>query len=119
MRILFVCVGNSCRSQMAEGIARLHGHDAHSAGTHPAVKISTHALTILEKMGHDTSSMRPKNLNQFNPDDFDLVISMGCGVQCPAIKLDDDWELEDPVGQSLKIFEKTAKEIERKIMLLE
>ena len=49
MRILFVCVGNSCRSQMAEGIARLHGHDAHSAGTHPAVKISTHALTILEK----------------------------------------------------------------------
>ena len=118
MRILFVCVGNSCRSQMAEGIAILHGHDAHSAGTHPAVKISTHALTILEKMGHDTSSMRPKNLNQFNPDDFDLVISMGCGVQCPAIKLDDDWELEDPVGQSLKIFEKTAKEIERKIMLL-
>ena len=44
---------------------------------------------------------------------------MGCGVQCPAIKLDDDWELEDPVGQSLEIFEKTAKEIERKIMLLE
>ena len=119
MRILFVCVGNSCRSQMAEGIARFHGHDAHSAGTHPAVKISTHALTILEKMGHDTSSMRPKNLDQFNPGDFDLVISMGCGVQCPAIKLDDDWELEDPVGQSLKIFEKTAKEIERKIMLLE
>ena len=119
MRILFVCVGNSCRSQMAEGIARLHGHDAHSAGTHPAEKISTHALTILEKMGHDTSSMRPKNLDQFNPGDFDLVISMGCGVQCPAIRLDDDWELEDPVGQSLEIFEKTAKEIERKIMLLE
>ena len=119
MRILFVCVGNSCRSQMAEGIARLHGHDAHSAGTHPAVKISTHALTILEKMGHNTSDMRPKNLNQFNTDDFDLVISMGCGVQCPAIKLNDDWELEDPVGQSHEVFEKTAKEIERKILLLE
>ena len=119
MRILFVCVGNSCRSQMAEGIARLHGHEAHSAGTHPAKEISQHALAILENMGHDTSSMSPKNIDKFNPDDFDLVISMGCGVQCPAIKLDDDWELEDPVGQSLGVFEKTAKEIERRIMLLE
>jgi len=104
---------------MAEGIARLHGHEAYSAGTHPAEKISQHALTILTNMGHDTSSMSPKNIDKFNPDDFDLVISMGCGVQCPAIKLDDDWELEDPVGQSLGVFEKTAKEIERRIMLLE
>ena len=119
MRILFVCVGNSCRSQMAEGIARLHGHEAHSAGTHPAGKISTHALTILKNMGHDTSRMRPKSIDQFDPNDFDLVISMGCGVKCPSIKLDDDWQLEDPVGQSFEVFEKTAKEIEQKIMLLE
>ena len=119
MRILFVCVGNSCRSQMAEGIARLHGHDAHSAGTHPADKISRHELTILKNMGHDTSTMSPKNLDQFNPIEFDRVISMGCGVQCPAIKLDDDWELEDPVGQSFEVFEQTAKEIEQRIMLLE
>ncbi len=119
MRILFVCVGNSCRSQMAEGIARLNGHEAHSAGTHPAGKISTHALTILTNMGHDTSRMRPKSIDQFDPNDFDLVISMGCGVQCPSIKLDDDWELEDPVGQSFEVFEKTAKEIEQRIILLE
>jgi len=119
MRILFVCVGNSCRSQMAEGIARLNGHEAHSAGTHPAGKISTHALTILKNMGHDTSRMRPKSIDQFDPNDFDLVISMGCGVQCPSIKLDDDWELEDPVGQSFEVFEKTAKEIEQRIILLE
>ena len=104
---------------MAEGIARLHGHDAHSAGTHPADKISRHALTILKNMGHDTSTMSPKNLDQFNPIEFDRVISMGCGVQCPAIKLDDDWELEDPVSQSFEVFEQTAKEIERRIMLLE
>ena len=104
---------------MAEGIARLHGHDAHSAGTHPADKISRHALTILKNMGHDTSTMSPKNLDQFNPIEFDKVISMGCGVQCPAIKLDDDWELEDPVSQSFEVFEQTAKEIERRIMLLE
>ena len=97
----------------------MHGHDAHSAGTHPADKISRHALTILKNMGHDTSTMSPKNLDQFNPIEFDKVISMGCGVQCPAIKLDDDWELEDPVSQSFEVFEQTAKEIERRIMLLE
>ena len=119
MRILFVCVGNSCRSQMAEGIARLHGHEAYSAGTDPAEKISQHALTILNKMGHDYSTMKPKNLALFNPDDFDMVISMGCGVQCPNIRLDDDWELEDPVGQSFEVFENIAKEIEHRIMLLE
>ena len=118
MRILFVCVGNSCRSQMAEGIARLHGHDAQSGGTHPADKVSQHALTILTKMGHDTSQMAPKNLDQFNTNEFDLVISMGCGVQCPSVKLDDDWDLDDPVGQPFEVFEHTAKEIERRILLL-
>jgi len=115
MRILFVCVGNSCRSQMAEGIARILGHDAESAGTHPAPKVSKHALTVLQSKGFDTSSMKPKSLELFNSKDFDLVISMGCGVHCPNIKIDQDWGLEDPVGQSYKIFEKTATDIERKI----
>ena len=119
MRILFVCVGNSCRSQMAEGIAKLHGYDAHSAGTHPAKQVSLHALTILQNKGFDTSDMKPKSLDQFDPKEFDLVISMGCGVQCPAIKIDQDWELDAPVGQPFEIFEQTAKEIERRLSLLD
>ena len=48
-----------------------------------------------------------------------MVISMGCGVSCPVMKIDQDWELEDPVGQSLSVFEETAKEIERRLKLLE
>ena len=63
--------------------------------------------------------MKPKNLDQFDPKEFDLVISMGCGVQCPAIKIDQDWELDDPVGQPFEIFEQTAKEIERRLSLLD
>ena len=118
MRILFVCVGNSCRSQMAEGIAKFHGHDAASAGTHPATEVSSNALRVLENMGINTDGMHPKNLDMFNVENFDLVISMGCGVECPAIKLDDDWELADPVGQSLAVFQETAREIERKILQL-
>ena len=119
MRLLFVCVGNSCRSQMAEGIARHLGHEAASAGTHPARQVSAHALTILAAKGIDTSTLNPKSVDLFNAEDFDMVISMGCGVSCPAMRIDQDWELDDPVGQSLSVFEETAKEIEKGLKLLE
>ena len=119
MRLLFVCVGNSCRSQMAEGIARHLGHEAESAGTHPATQVSTHALTVLASKGIDTSMLKPKSVDLFNAEDFDMVISMGCGVSCPAMNIDQDWGLEDPVGQSLLVFEETAIEIEKRLNLLE
>jgi len=119
MRLLFVCVGNSCRSQMAEGIARHLGHEAESAGTHPATQVSTHALTVLASKGIDTSTLKPKSVDLFNAKDFDMVISMGCGVSCPAMKIDQDWGLDDPVGQSLSVFEETAIEIEKRLNLLE
>ncbi|MCH1442452.1 MAG: arsenate reductase ArsC [Candidatus Poseidoniaceae archaeon] len=119
MRLLFVCVGNSCRSQMAEGIARHLGHEAASAGTHPAREVSAHALTILAAKGIDTSTLNPKSVDLFNAEDFDMVISMGCGVSCPAMRIDQDWGLDDPVGQSLSVFEETAKEIEKRLKLLE
>ena len=118
MRLLFVCVGNSCRSQMAEGIARHLGHEAESAGTHPATQVSTHALTVLASKGIDTSTLKPKSVDLFNAKDFDMVISMGCGVSCPAMKIDQDWGLDDPVGQSLSVVEQTAQKNERRLMLL-
>jgi len=118
MRLLFVCVGNSCRSQMAEGIARHLGHESASAGTHPAHQVSAHALTILSSKGIDTSMLKPKSIDLFNANDFDLVISMGCGVSCPTMNIDQDWGLDDPVGQSLSVFAQTAQEIERRLMLL-
>ena len=119
MRLLFVCVGNSCRSQMAEGIARHLGHQAESAGTHPAIQVSTHALTILASKGIDTSTLKPKSVDLFDANDFDMVISMGCGVSCPTMNIDQDWELDDPVGQSLSVFEETAEKIEKRLKLLE
>ena len=118
MRLLFVCVVNSCRSQMAEGIASHLGHESASAGTHPAHQVSAHALTILSSKGIDTSMLKPKSIDLFNANDFDLVISMGCGVSCPTMNIDQDWGLDYPVGQSLSVFEQTAQEIERRLMLL-
>ena len=118
MQLLFVCVGNSCRYQLAEGIARHLGHEAASAGTHPASQVSENALRILESKGIATDGLEPKSVDLFNAEDFDMVISMGCGVSCPMMRIDQDWELDDPVGQSLAVFEATAQEIERRMALL-
>lgn len=115
MRLLFVCVGNSCRSQMAEGLAKAMGHEADSAGTHPATSIATNAVYVLEARGVDTEGMQPKNVNGFSAQDYDLVISMGCGVHCPVMRIDQDWGLEDPVGGPLSLYESTADEIQRRL----
>ena len=118
MKLLFVCVGNSCRSQMAEGLAKSMGFEASSAGTHPAPSITKHAATLLESRGISTVGMVPKSIDDMVPSSFDMVISMGCGVHCPAIKIDQDWELEDPVGQAYEVYETTAAEIERRLSLI-
>ncbi|MDA7463654.1 low molecular weight phosphatase family protein [Candidatus Poseidonia alphae] len=119
MKLLFVCVGNSCRSQMAEGLARSMGHEASSAGTHPGPQIAPHAVTLLESRGISTEGMVPKSVDGFKAEDFDMVISMGCGVHCPVMKIDEDWELEDPYGGLYEMYEATAAEIERRLKLIE
>ena len=119
MKVLFVCVGNSCRSQMAEGLAREMGFDASSAGTHPADEVAINAKRFLEGRGIDTSELTPKSVDQFKAEDFDKVISMGCGVHCPVMRIDEDWELEDPVGQAYEVYEATAAEIERHVLNIE
>ena len=103
---------------MAEGIARHLGHEAASAGTHPASQVSENALRVLESKGIAADGLEPKSVDLFNAEDFDMVISMGCGVSCPMMRIDQDWELDDPVGQSLAVFEATAQEIERRMALL-
>ena len=89
MRLLFVCVGNTCRSQMAEGIASDLGHEAASAGTHPpeSGRVAEYAIDVLEELGIDTSGLRPKNINAVYPGEYDAIISMGCGVSCPTIPI--------------------------------
>ena len=118
MRLLFVCVGNSCRSQMAEGIARSLGHDAASAGTHPASTVSPNALKVLEIKGISTDGLHPKLIDDIDWQSYDMVISMGCRVHCPAMKIDQDWGLDDPVGHELSVYEETANEIEKRIKSL-
>ena len=104
---------------MAEAIARSLGHDAASAGTHPASQVSTNALKILESKGISTEGLYPKLVDDIDWQSYDMVISMGCGVSCPMIRIDQDWELEDPVGQPLEVFEACAETIEANIRSLQ
>ena len=120
MHLLFVCVGNSCRSQMAEGLARSMGHIADSAGTHPdSPTIANNAQKYLESRGISTEGMIPKSVDNFSADDYDMVISMGCGVNCPSLRIDEDWGIEDPYRQQYEVYKTTAEEIERRLKLLE
>ncbi|MEC7104986.1 MAG: arsenate reductase ArsC [Candidatus Thermoplasmatota archaeon] len=117
MRLLFVCVGNTCRSQMAEAIARDLGHSASSAGTHPPEDrgVAPNALIVLEEISIDTKGLHPKSVDLVDPENFDKIISMGCGVSCPALPIDEDWGLEDPFGREIEAYRKTRDEIRARV----
>ena len=111
MRLLFVCVGNTCRSQMAEAIARDMGHYARSAGTNPGHRVAENAVKALFDIGVDASGLEPKSVDSIDSSGFDRIISMGCGVECPALPIDEDWGLEDPVGRGESVYSATRDEI--------
>ena len=118
MHLCFVCVGNSCRSQMAEAIARSMGFEASSAGTHPASAVASNALAVLKERGIDATGLRPKGIETVDQEAADMIISMGCGVACPTLPIVEDWNLEDPVGGPLSLYEATADEITRRLEAL-
>ena len=115
MRLLFVCVGNSCRSQMAEAIANELGHYAQSAGTKPSEMVSNKARIVLDELGITTSNLYPKGIDEIDSNDFDIIISMGCGVECPNLPIHIDWGLDDPDGKDLDFFRDTRDKIVRLI----
>ena len=99
-RVLFVCVENSNRSQMAEAIAHIHGGDrveALSAGSAPSGQINPKAIRFMSELGYDLATHDSKSLDQIEGE-FDAVITMGCGDNCPWVptKRREDWGLPDP-----------------------
>jgi len=99
-RVLFVCVENSNRSQMAEAFARIHGGDgvdALSAGSKPSGRINPKAIRFMQEMGYDLSNHASKSLDDISGE-FDAVITMGCGDNCPWVpaRRREDWALPDP-----------------------
>lgn len=119
-RLLFVCIENACRSQMAAGFARLYGAnrvDVHSAGSKPADAINPRAIAFMAERGCDISAQIPKPLSAFAGQAFDAVVTMGCGDACPWLpaRLREDWALPDPRHLSDEEFRAIRDEIEQRV----
>lgn len=123
VKVLFVCVGNMCRSQMAEGFARHHGSDlieAYSAGTHHTGQVSRQAIAVMGEKGIDITRQYSKGLEDVPLLEMDYVITLGCcsaDELCPVAyrggKI--DWPIEDPIGHSSMIFERVRDDIEIRV----
>ncbi|MDK2823387.1 MAG: hypothetical protein PWQ67_960 [Clostridia bacterium] len=118
-KVAFVCVHNSCRSQMAEAWAKHLGNDVlevYSAGTESYPEVKPGAAQIMEEIGIDMSNHYPKLLSDI-PKELDIVITMGCNVNCPFVptKHREDWGLEDPSGGPIEGFRYTRELIKAKV----
>jgi len=119
-RVLFVCVQNAGRSQMAEALfAAASGgrHEARSAGTAPAERVHPEVVEAMRELDVDLSARRPRRLTAADAEWADVVVTMGCGDECPYVPgvryL--DWELEDPKGRPLEKVRATREEIKRRV----
>ncbi|MDX1578147.1 MAG: arsenate reductase ArsC [Gemmatimonadota bacterium] len=118
--ILFVCVENSCRSQMAEGFARMlggYGVRAASAGSHPSGVVNPRAIEVMAEIGYDLSAHRSESLNDIPDIAYDAVITMGCGDACPWVPAErrEDWEIADPKDLPLEAFRSIRDDIGRRV----
>ncbi len=121
IKVAFVCVHNSCRSQMAEAIAKIKAEDcieAYSAGTEIKDEINQDAVAVIKELYSVDMSISQKSKLISDIPLVDIVITMGCNVNCPFVpcKHREDWGLEDPTGKGKHEFLRTAKIIEEKIL---
>lgn len=121
-RVLFVCIENSNRSQMAEAFARMHGGDAVealSAGSKPSGVINPKAVRFMVERGYDLAAHASKSLDEVSGE-FDAVVTMGCGDDCPWVpaKRREDWALPDPKHMDDDGYRAVRDEIESRVRAL-
>ena len=123
-RVAFICVHNSCRSQIAQALGRHLAADvleSYSAGTAPSGRINPDAVRLMKERYHidmEAEGQHSKLLSDLPP--VDVVVTMGCNVQCPVLpcKWKEDWGLDDPTGQADQVFMDTIRRIEEKVLIL-
>jgi len=123
IKIVFICVENARRSQMAQGFAKALGQgkiEVYSAGSRPSKEIDPVVIEVMKEKGIDLSNKRPKGLNDLPPSEMDFLITMGCEETCPAIlaKKIIEWDIPDPKGKPIDIFRKVRDLIEDKVRTL-
>jgi len=119
-RLLFVCIENSNRSQMAEAFAKIHGAgkvEAHSSGSKPSGKVNPRAVQFMAELGYDLTVHDSKSLEVFNGTDVAVAVTMGCGDYCPLVKATKrvDWNIPDPKELPDDEFRKIRDLIEAKV----
>lgn len=119
-RVLFVCVENSNRSQMAQAFARIHGGstiEAYSAGSRPSGKINPRAVTAMAELGYDLSTHQSKSLDDIPPGPYDAAVTMGCGDACPMVqaRVREDWQIPDPRDMAPEQFREVRDLIDKKV----
>ncbi|AWM41546.1 arsenate reductase ArsC [Gemmata obscuriglobus] len=119
-RVLFVCVENSNRSQMAEAFARLHGGagvEASSAGSRPSGRVNPRAVEFMKEVGYDLTTHTSKSLADFNGQNIDVAVTMGCGDECPHVRAGrrEEWQIPDPKEMPPERYREVRDLIERKV----
>ncbi|HEY7707159.1 MAG TPA: arsenate reductase ArsC [Gaiellaceae bacterium] len=122
-RVLFVCVENAGRSQMAEALfQRAAGgrHRSLSAGSRPAERVHPEVIDAMLELGIDVTRETPRKLEREDLEWADLVVTMGCGDECPVVpgKRYEDWQLDDPAGKPLEEVRRTRDEISERVARL-
>ena len=123
VKILFVCIENARRSQMAAAFAEAYGGDrveVYSAGSRPGPAIDPTVTEVMKEKGIDLSSRRPKALADVSVENVDYLISMGCEETCPAFsaKRIEDWGISDPKGKPTEFVREVRDTIEKKVKTL-
>jgi arsenate reductase (thioredoxin) len=119
-RVLFVCIHNSNRSQMAEAFARMLGGDrveAHSAGSAPSGVVNPRAIAAMKELGYDLTTHRSKSIKDVPQGEYDLIATMGCGDACPDFpaKRRVDWTIPDPKDMAPEQFREVRELIRSKV----
>lgn len=121
--MVFVCVENARRSQMAQGFAEAFGKgklEVYSAGSRPSAAIDSLVIKVMKEKGIDLFGRKPKGLNDLPPVEMDYLVTMGCEETCPAIpaKRMIEWEIPDPKGKSLNEIRRIRDLLEAKVKTL-
>ena len=122
-KVLFVCVENSCRSQIAEAFARIAGEGIikpYSAGSQPSGKVNKKAIKSMQEIGCDLGNFRSKSLSEIPDTEYEFAITMGCGDSCPNIsaKHREDWAIPDPKNMATPEFNRIRDMIEERVTAL-
>jgi arsenate reductase len=112
-RVLFVCIGNAGRSQMAQAFYERAGGMARSAGTRPEAEVHPEVVEVMRELDIDLDGRRPHKLSQEDVEWAELVVTMGCGDACPVLpgKRYVDWNLQDPAGMPVEVVRQIRDQI--------